>query len=192
MSGIIGKKLGMGQVAEENGDMTPVTFVLCEPNEIMQVKTVEKDNTNAFVLGAHPYNRPSKTKKYKTVRQFPAPDKEVKAGDKWTLADLGEDVVTVHVVGVSKGKGFQGGVKRHNFNTIRGSHGTKYARHGSTGCRKPKRTKIGTKMPGHMGNEQVTVRRCKVVKIDLKNNVIAIKGAVPGAINGKVFLKLDK
>ena len=190
MSGIIGKKLGMGQIAEENG-LTPVTFVLCEPNEVMQVKSKDgKDNADGMVLGAFALNRPKKTKKFKTVCQFDLPEKEIKKGDKWTLADLGE-VKTVKITGVSKGRGFQGGVKRHNFRTARHTHGTKEGRHGSTGaCASPARTKKGMKMAGHMGTDTCTVQNRKVVDIDVENNVIAIKGSVPGAINSKVFLRI--
>ncbi|MCT4592169.1 MAG: 50S ribosomal protein L3 [Candidatus Gracilibacteria bacterium] len=189
MSGIIGKKLGMGQVPQETGEMTPVTYVLCEPNQIVQVKNADKDNTNAVVLGANAVKKPTKTKKFKTLRQFNLPEKELKVGDQWTLADLGE-ISEVTVVGVSKGRGFQGGVKRHNFGTARKTHGTKEARHGSTGaCTAPGRTKKGLKMAGHMGVDQVTIHNRKVVKIDTENNVIAIKGPVPGSINSQVILK---
>lgn len=108
----------------------------------------------------------------------------------WTVADLGE-VQNVIVVGTSKGKGFQGQVKRHNFNTARTTHGTKEARHGSTGTCKPSRTKPGLKMAGRMGNEQVTLHKKQVIKLDIKNNVIAIKGSVPGAINSTIILKKE-
>ncbi len=191
MSGIIGKKLGMGQIAEENGHMIPVTFVLCEPNEVVQIKTADKDNADAIVIGANPCKKPTKTKKFKTLKQLPKPEKEFKKGDKVTLADLGE-ITTVTIVGTSKGKGFQGGVKRHNFRTARHTHGTKEGRHGSTGaCVHPGRTKKGLKMPGHMGNAQVTTHRRKIIKIDTDKNVVAIKGSVPGAINSKVVLKIE-
>lgn len=181
----------MGQIAEESGVMTPVTFVLCEPNEVVQVKSKEKDNAEAIVLGACPLKKPTKTKKFKVLRQLALPKKEVKKGDVWSLADLGE-VQTLTVVGTSKGKGFQGNVKRHKFRTIRHTHGTKYGRHGSTGARAmPGRTKKGLKMPGHMGMDQITIHNVKVVKIDTERHVIALRGAVPGAVNGKVLLKIE-
>ena len=189
MSGIIGRKLGMGQIAEGDG-LTPVTFVLCEPNEIVQIKKKDgKDNVDGMVLGASPLKRPKKTKKFKTLYQFALPEGEAKKGDVWTLANLGE-IDSIDVMGISKGKGFQGGVKRHNFKTIRHTHGTKYGRHGSTGaCASPARTKKGMKMSGHMGVDQCTTHNRKVIKIDVENNVIAVKGSVPGAVNSKVFLR---
>jgi large subunit ribosomal protein L3 len=119
------------------------------------------------------------------------PEQEAKRGDKWSLTELGE-FTQVAVRGTSKGKGFQGGVKRHNFSVARRTHGTKEPRHGATGaCAAPARTKPGLKMPGHMGNERVTTHKRKVVKIDTANQVVAIKGSVPGAINSTVYLTIE-
>jgi len=189
---IIGKKIGMGQVIQESGDMVPVTYVLCEPNEVVQVKESEKDNTDAVVLGAFPLKNPKKTKKHYVTKQFATFEKEVKKGDSFALADLGE-VASVTVSGVSKGKGFQGGVKRHNFKTARHTHGTKDGRHGSTWGQSARggKTPKGVRMSGHMGNENTTVHRRKVITIDIENNVIALKGSVPGATGSYVFLQKE-
>lgn len=190
MIGIIGKKIGMSQFLMEDGTHVPVTFVSVEPNEIMQIKTVDKDGYAAVILGADPYKNPSKNKKFKKVKEFRiAADAEYKKGDQLAV-DVLTEVEAVTITAVSKGKGFQGPVKRHNFSIIRETHGTKYARHGSTGaCAMPGRTKPGQKMAGHMGLEQVTLKKRKLHLVDKENNVIAIKGAVPGARNTYVFIK---
>lgn len=190
MLGIIGKKIGMSQVILEDGQILPVTFIATEPNDIVQVKTVDKDGYAAVVLGCDPYVNPSKNKKYKKMKEFRVEENaEFKKGDQIGAGVL-KDLEAVTITAVSKGKGFQGNVKRHNFAIIRETHGTKYARHGSTGCRaKPGRTKPGQKMPGHMGNEQVTLKNKKLILIDEVKNVIAVKGAVPGAANTYVYIK---
>jgi len=192
MLGIIGKKLGMGQIIQKNGDMTAVTFVLCEENEVVQIKKAAKDNADGIILGAFPLKKPRKNKKFYNLKQFSFDQENLQKGQKWNIKDLGE-IKTLTITGISKGKGFQGGVKRHNFRTARKTHGTKEPRHGSTGaCASPGRTKKGLKMAGHMGSEQVTLRGRKVVKVDEERNVIAIKGAVPGSIGSVLFLKKEE
>ncbi len=180
----------MSQVLLEDGRSLPVTFIATEPNDIVQVKTVDNDGYAAVVLGCDPYNKPSKNKKYKKMKEFRIEENaEVKKGDKVNVGDF-KDVEAVSITAVSKGKGFQGPVKRHNFSIARETHGTKYARHGSTGaCAMPGRTKPGQKMAGHMGRDQVTLRKREVVLVDEAKNVIAIKGSVPGAPNTYVYIK---
>ncbi len=192
MSGIIGKKVGMGQIFQEDGKNIPVTYILCEPNLVVQIKNKDQNNTEGFVLGAFPLKKERKNKKFKVIKQFDLPEQELNKGDIWSIKNLGE-IKEINITGTSKGKGYQGPVKRYNFSVARRTHGTKEPRHGSTGaCASPGRTKKGLKMAGHMGNVQVTVNNRKVIEIDNENNIIAIKGAVPGAINSTVFLKIKK
>ena len=178
----------MGQFARESGEMVPVTFLLCQPNEVVQVKDSEKENVSGVVLGSTPLKKPRKTKKFKVLKQFALPESAMKKGEKVSLESF-QDCKTFTIVGTSKGKGFQGGVKRHNFRTARHTHGTKEGRHGSTGAATaPGRTKPGLKMPGHMGCDRITLKKRQVVNIDPKNHVVAIKGPVAGAIGSTVFL----
>ena len=182
----------MGQIFEDDGAVVPVTFVVCEPNEVLQIKTAEKDNSAGVVLGSAPLKKPRKTKKFKTARQFSSENLPQKVGEKVSVA-IFEGCESLIVTGVSKGKGFQGGVKRHNFRTARHTHGTKEGRHGSTGaCASPGRTKPGLKMAGQMGGEKVTLRNRKIAQIFSDKNVVAIKGALPGAINSTLILKIKK
>lgn len=168
--------------------MIPVTYISCEPNVIHYVKTKEKDGANAIVLGAEKLKKEKKTKKFRILKDLPSTGEE-KKGDEITVS-LFEDGEKVTVVGTSKGKGFQGQVKRHNFAVARRTHGTKEPRHGSTGaCAMPGRTKPGIKMAGRMGNDKVTLRDRQIVKVDAERNLIAVKGPVPGAVNGFVLLK---
>ena len=178
----------MAQIFQENGDMVPVTYLLCEPNTVYHVKTKEKDGNDAVVLGAEKLKKERKTKKFRILRELPSTGEE-KRGDTVTV-DIFEDGEKVTVVGTSKGKGFQGPVKRHNFRVARRTHGTKEPRHGSTGaCAMPGRTKPGLKMAGRMGNAKVTLRDRHIIKVDAERNLIAVKGPVPGAINSFVLLK---
>jgi len=192
MLGIIGKKIGMSQVILEDGKVLPVTFIATEPNDIVQVKTVDNDGYAAVVLGCDPYKNPTRNKKYKKLKEFRIEENaEFKKGDKVNTGDF-KEIESVTVTSVSKGKGFQGNIKRHNFAIARESHGTKYTRHGSTGaCAMPGRTKPGQKMPGRMGRDQVTLKKREVVLVDEARNIIAIKGPVPGAKNSYVYVKVE-
>ena len=190
MLGIIGKKIGMSQVILEDGKVLPVTFIATQPNDIVQVKTVGNDGYAAVVLGCDPKKNASKNKKYNKMKEFRIDENaEFKIGDQINVSDF-KEIEAVTITAVSKGKGFQGNVKRHNFAIIRETHGTKYARHGSTGaCAMPGRTKPGQKMPGRMGRDQVTLKNRKVVLVDESRNIIAVKGSVPGAANTYVYIK---
>lgn len=189
MSGIIGKKVGMTQVVTESGEWIPVTLVRCEAAEVVRVKTQEKDKYEAVVVGLK-VKRPTKNKIYKNMVEFKMEEgKTYQAGD---LMDLGqmEGVETVSVIGVSKGKGFQGVIKRHNFASGPGSHGSKHHRQpGSIGTRKPRRTHKGKKLAGRMGTDQITLHGRKVMAVDKATNCVAIKGALPGAINSILIIK---
>ncbi|MBN2087298.1 50S ribosomal protein L3 [Candidatus Peregrinibacteria bacterium] len=190
MPGIIGKKLGMSQVIQDDGRVIPVTYLLCNPNEVVYIKTEEKDGYPAIVLGFDEYKNPSKNKKYKSIKEFRVENtSEYKKGQKVTLDSL-KEVETVTVCSVSKGKGFQGVIKRHNFSRGPESHGSHHHREpGSIGmCAKPGRVIKGKRMPGQMGNDKVTLKNRSVVTLVPEKNLVAIKGSIPGANNGYVYL----
>ncbi len=191
MSGILGKKLGMTRIFQDDGRVIPVTVVECEPNEITQVKTVDKDGYPAIVLGFSKFKNPSKTRKFKHLKEFKIDEGEVdnfKKGDQVTVDAL-KEVEKVKIVGISKGKGFQGVIKRHNFSRGPETHGSHHHREpGSIGaCTKPGRVAKGKKMPGRMGADKVTIKNVKVQLIDEKKNIVCLKGALPGP-NGQLVI----
>lgn len=188
MTGIIGKKLGMAQIFQAGGNLVAVTYLVCEPNTVWQLKTSEKDGMDAVVLATDKLKKERKTKKFRVLRQFEA-DADLKQGDE-VKADVFKDGDKVTLIAVGKGRGFQGPVRRHNFHVIRKTHGTKYPRHGSTGANSmPRRVMPGLKMAGRMGNNQVTLRNREIILVDADRNLIAVKGPVPGAKNAIVILK---
>jgi len=186
MKFLIGKKIEMSQLFDDKGNITPVTLVEAGPCVVLQKKTKEKEGYDAFQIGfikiekKRKIKKPMKGKEYRHINEIrSAGDSNV--GDEITTAIFNEgDKVTV--VGFSKGKGFQGGVKRHGFAGRNRSHGAKHESRtiGSTGQRFPQHVIKGRKMPGRMGYERVTVKNLKVIKIDKDNNIIALKGAIPG------------
>ena len=202
MKGILGRKIGMTQVFAKNGKLTPVTVIEVEPNVVSQIKTVETDGYNAIQLATvdkkeKRANKPEighLKKANTTPKRFL---KEIRGVDvsNYTLgSELKADIFTegemVDVTGTSKGKGFQGVIKRHNQSRGPMGHGSQYHRGvGSMGTLLPMRVIPGKKLPGHMGNEQVTVQNLEVISIDLENNVILIKGNVPGPKNSMVLIK---
>ena len=193
--GIIGKKMGMTQIFDENGRVIPVTVVEAGPCAVVQKKTVESDGYVAVQLGFGEVSAKKVTKPAKghfdkadvapkrTLREFRLEDiSAMNVGDilKADVFAVGDHV---DVVGTSKGKGYAGAIKRWNQHRLRESHGTgPVARHaGSMGsCSTPSRVFKGKRLPGHLGAERVTVQNLKVVKVDAENNLIAIKGAIPG------------
>jgi large subunit ribosomal protein L3 len=191
---ILGRKLGMTQVWSENDELIPVTVIQAGPCVVSQVKTVERDGYAAVQL-AFGDIKESKVNKPKaghfakagvTPRRHIAEVRldegdEVKIGQEFTVA-MFEDVPSVHVTGTSKGKGFAGVMKRHNFSGGPGGHGSHFHRSpGSVGqASTPSRIFKGSKMAGHMGDEKVTVRNLDVVRIDSEQNLLLLKGAVPG------------
>lgn len=193
--GIIGKKLGMTQLFDENGKVVPVTVIEAGPCTVVQKKTVESDGYQAVQLGfgevsAKRVNKPAKghfakadVAPKKTLREFRLADiSAMNVGD-ILKADVFAAGDHIDVVGVSKGKGYAGTIKRWNGHRLHESHGTgPVARHaGSMGaCSTPSRVFKGKKLPGHLGAERVTIQNLTVVKVDAENNLIAIKGAVPG------------
>lgn len=203
--GIIGKKLGMTQLFDENGKVVPVTVIEAGPCTVVQKKTVESDGYQAVQLGfgevsAKKVNKAAKghfdkaeVAPKKTLREFRLDDiTAVNVGD-ILKADVFAAGDHVDVSGIGKGKGYQGAIKRWNQQRLRESHGTgPVARHaGSMGaCSSPSRVYKGKKLPGHMGAEKNTIQNLVVVKVDAENNLIAIKGAVPGA-KGSVVTIFD-
>lgn len=191
MPGIIGKKLGMSQFIQDDGRVIPVTYVACDPNEVVQVKTQEADGYPAIVLGFDAYKNASKNKKFKAVREFRVDKPEdYKKGQKVSV-EIFNGVPTVTVTAVSKGKGYQGVIKRFHFAGGPETHGSTFHREpGSIGCRaKPGRVNKGKRLPGHMGAELVTLKNRPVISITADKNVLGIKGAVPGANNSYVYIK---
>lgn len=202
MKGILGRKIGMTQVFTKNGKLIPVTVIEVEPNVVTQIKTVEKDGYDAIQLGAVTVKEKNSnkakighTKKANTApKRFLKELRGVNVND-YTLgqtitADLFKEGEIVDVSGVSKGKGFQGVIKRYNQSRGPMGHGSQYHRGvGSMGTLRPMRVFKGKKLPGHMGNETVTIQNLEIVAVDLDENVILIKGNVPGAKNSFVVIK---
>ncbi len=201
MIGLIGKKIGMTQVFDEIGRLTPVTVVAVGPNKVVSRKTVAVDGYDAIVLGYNDMKKIRVTKPY--AGQFPegmAPTKILRELRDFTgEAEVGmnlevslfEGTRFVDVIAVSKGKGFQGVVKRWGFGGGRNTHGSKFHREpGSTGMSTyPHKTFKNKKMPGRMGRERVTVMNLKLVKIDVENGYMLIRGAVPGPRNCTVVVR---
>ena len=202
MKGILGKKIGMTQVFTKNGKLIPVTVVEVEPNVVTQIKTVEKDGYNAIQLATDTVrekisNKPAMghTKKANTTpKRFLREIRGVNVNDYTLGQTIGVDIFEageiVDVTGTSKGKGFQGVIKRHNQSRGPMGHGSQYHRGvGSLGTMLPMHVLKGKKLPGHMGHKLITVQNLEIVEIDLKNNVILVKGNVPGPKKSLVIIK---
>lgn len=192
--GILGKKVGMTQIFTTDGLLVPVTVIEVSSNVVLQKKTVETDGYQAVQIGYadKPERLANKPEMGHAQKANANPKRFVKeiAGEEMQVFEVGQEVKAnifqegeiVDVTGTSKGKGFQGGIKRHNFSRGPMAHGSGYHRGtGSMGERNAAKIKKGHKMPGRMGGEQVTVQNLAVVKIDLEKNIILIKGNVPGA-----------
>lgn len=201
--GIIGKKIGMTQIFNEAGKVVPVTVVEAGPCVVVQKKTVENDGYAALQLGygdvkVQRMNKPLKghfdkadVACKKTLKEFRLDDCDALNVGDIVKADTFAVGDSIDVVGVSKGKGFAGAIKRHNQHRLKETHGTGpvHRQAGSMGaCSSPSRIYKGKGMPGHMGAEQVTVQNLEIVKIDAENNLIAIKGAIPGPKGGIVYI----
>lgn len=200
--GIIGKKVGMTRVFNDKGESVPVTVINVEPNIVAQVKTTDSDGYNAVQIttGNRKASKVSAPQAghYKKAgveagsitREFRT-DQEFKPGDTLELT-MFEDGQKVRVTGTSKGKGFQGVIKRYNFQMQDATHGNSLSHRapGSIGqCQTPGRVFKGKKMSGHMGAERVTTKNLEVVRVDQENNLILIKGAVPGAKTSTVIVR---
>ena len=202
MQVIIGTKVGMTQIIGKDGVVTPVTVLQAGPTTVTQIKTVESDGYNAVQLGFGQGKNLSKSvsghvKKAgekvspKVIKEFRVKElPEAKGGDVLTVEsfNIGDKVT---ITGTSKGKGFAGTVKRWNFNESRNTHGFKgnIRRVGSIGSMYPQKVFKGKKMPGRMGHDQVTVKNLVVAYIDKENNILGVKGAVPGPKKGIVTVE---
>ena len=193
MKGILGKKIGMTQVFTKEGKLIPVTVIEVEPNVVTQIKTVEKDGYEAVQLATDTIreklsNKPAMghtNKANTTPKRFLKEIRGVNVNDYTLGQTIGVDVFSegelVDVTGTSKGKGFQGVIKRHNQSTGPMGHGSQYHRGvGSLGTLLPMHVLKGKKMPGQMGNVQRTVQNLEIVSVDTENSVILVKGNVPG------------
>lgn len=201
--GLIGRKVGMTQIFDEKGNVVPVTVVELGPCTVTQKKTIENDGYNAVQLGFDDKkvtrtNKPMKghfdkanVAPKKVLKEFRLEDDSaINVGD-ILKADIFAAGEKVDVVGTSKGKGTAGAIKRWNFSRLKETHGTgPVARHaGSLGaCSDPSRVYKGKKLAGHLGAERVTIQNLDVVKVDAENNLIAIKGAIPGPKKGIVMV----
>lgn len=182
MKFLLGKKLGMSQIFQEDGTVVPVTVIEAEPNVITQIKTKDKDGYEAVQLEFG-----KKKREFRILNsRFKIPD----SGQKIRVSVFSEGDI-VKVAGISKGKGFQGAMKRHGFHGMPFTHGHHHvARHaGSIGQRFPQHTLRGMKMAGRMGGVRATMRGLMVIKVDAENNLIAVKGAVPGNKGGLVIVQ---
>lgn len=193
MKGLIGKKIGMTQIFDEDGSSIPVTAIEAGPCGVTQLKSVEKDGYNAVQLGFDKQKEKRMTRPlaghcksaggdcWKILREIRASEMDCKAGDLLTVEEFNE-VPFVDVVGISKGQGYQGVVKRHGFSGGRASHGSGMHRQtGSIGqCEEPARVFKNRKMPGQSGSLRITTQNLKVEKIYPEDNIILIRGSVPG------------
>ncbi len=206
MLGLIGKKEGMTQIFDEAGDVVPVTVVSVPLNVVLGLKTNEKDGYSAAVIGSG--ERKEKTvskaefalsqkagleKPVRAIWEMREFGKEVKVGDKLGV-ELLESFLFIDAVATSKGKGFQGVMKRHNFHGGPAGHGSKFHREaGGTGMATwPGRTHKGTKTAGRMGGARVTVQNLELVRVDKENQILLIKGAVPGRRGATVLIRSAK
>lgn len=200
--GILGKKEGMTSVFTKNGILVPVTVISVEPNVVMQIKSVEKDGYDAIQMGygnkrekisnkpemGHAKKANTTPKRFlKEIRGVDVSNYQVGQEIKANLFEAGE---VVDVTGVSKGKGFQGVIKRYNQTRGPMGHGSQYHRGvGSLGSRLPMHVLKGKKLPGHMGFETVTIQNLEIVEVDLENNLLLVKGNVPGPKKSMIIIR---
>jgi len=201
--GLIGKKSGMSRLFLEDGESIPVTAVSVCGNFVADIRTSDKNGYNALVVSkTKKHNNLKKAQKefFKKIDINPGSLAEFKLDDNQVTHEIGEHLTAdifevgqhVDVTGISKGKGYAGVIKRHNFAMQDATHGNSLAHraHGSIGqCQTPGRVWKGKKMSGHMGNQQKTIQGLKIVDMDIENNVIYIKGAIPGFNGSQVKIK---
>lgn len=211
MKGIIGRKVGMTQVFDENGQVIPVTVIKAGPCYVTQVRTEDKDGYTAVQLGfeelppkrngesrltrpkrGHLKRNGMELPDLRVLREFRVKEIDVEEGQKLTVSDVFEQGERVDVVGTSKGRGFAGTVKRHGFNRQPKTHGQSDRERapGSIGATStPGRVMKGTRMAGRMGGQRVTVQNLEVVVVDAEKNMLAVRGSVPGAKGGILLIK---
>ena len=201
MKGILGRKIGMTQVFATDGKLIPVTVIEATPNVVLQKKTVETDGYNAIQVGFEDKREKLANKPEKGVvaKANTAPKRFIKeiAGDEMLVFKAGQEVKVniftegeiVDVTGTSKGKGYAGVIKRHNFHRGPMAHGSGYHRGtGSMGSIDSARIFKNKKMPGRLGGEQVTIQNLQIVKVDVEKNIILVRGNVPGAKKSYVMI----
>lgn len=200
--GILGKKVGMTQIFTENGELIPVTVIEATPNVVLQVKTLENDGYEAVQVGYQDKrevlsNKPEKghvAKANTAPKRFVKELSDVAVGDYEVGQEISVDIFEagdiVDVTGISKGKGFQGAIKRHGQSRGPMSHGSRYHRRpGSMGPVAPNRVFKNKKLAGRMGGDRVTIQNLEIVRVDTEHNVILIKGNVPGAKKSLIQIK---
>lgn len=203
MKALITRKIGMTSIINQDGEAIPVTLLSATPNVITQVKNEERDGYSALQLGFEQGKNVSKPLQghFKAAKIMPKIIREFRTAEEDEVQNVGEklsaDIFSVgeHVdaTGISKGKGFAGTIKRHNFKRGRKTHGGRsYRRPGSIGSMYPQHIFKGKKMAGQMGNKQRTAIRLEVALVDMDLNVIGVKGAVPGPTKGVILLKENK
>jgi large subunit ribosomal protein L3 len=201
MKFIIGKKIGMTQIFNKEGKVFPVTLIQAKDCVVTQVKTKEKDGYSAVQLGlekienSQKVKKSQKTKPFRFLREIRVKEDDLanlKVGQEIKVSNFKEGDI-VKISAISKGKGFQGAVKRWGFSGLGASHGVRHHERtiGSVGSRFPQRVLKGKKMPGHMGVKRVTIKNLEIVKIDPQEQIIALKGAVPGSRNNIVEILGD-
>ncbi|MCH3917811.1 MAG: 50S ribosomal protein L3 [Spirochaetia bacterium] len=201
MLGLIGKKVGMTQVFDAQGRLTPVTVIKFDDNVVVDQRTEEKNGYSAAVLGSVDRKKSTITKPYagqfkeicepkQYLMEFRGYEKEVNVGDVLGV-DVFKDTTFVDVTGTTKGKGYAGGMKRHGFSGGRATHGSKFHRDigGTAMSSTPSRTFKGHHMAGRMGGEKNTVQNLRVVRVDEKMQVLMVKGAIPGPAQSVVIVK---
>ncbi|MCL1826647.1 MAG: 50S ribosomal protein L3 [Candidatus Cloacimonetes bacterium] len=203
MIGLIGKKLGMSQIFEPSGRVIPVTLVQAGPCTVVQKKTIETDGYTSIQVGYEEvaekrvrkpqrgHFKKHESKCYRHLKEFRIGQEQEYTQGQVIDVQIFKQNEIIKVIGTSKGKGFQGGMKRHGFHGFEQSHGVheSFRGPGSVGqCAQPSRIFKGQKMAGHMGVQRVTVKNLKVIKIDTERNIIMVKGAIPGHNNSIVIL----
>jgi len=204
INGLLGKKVGMTQLLQDDGTAVPVTVIQAGPCVIVQKKTKQTDGYDAVQLGFVEFVKPKRVNKpmaghfkkanvapARFTREVPVEGEETRnAGDK-VMVDIFNPNELVHIVGTSKGRGFAGFVKRHHFRGGRATHGSMFHRApGSIGSSAyPSRVLKGMRMAGHMGNSRVTVRNVRIARVDQENNLLFVHGAVPGPAGGYVVVE---
>jgi large subunit ribosomal protein L3 len=203
MLGLIGTKIGMTQFFNDDGTLVPVSVIQVEPNVVVQQRTAEKNGYNAAVLGAGALKKTRTRKPYagqfpqgvdprRYLLEFKDFDKEAKIGDALGV-EIFEGVRFVDVQSATKGKGFQGVMRRHGFQGGPGAHGSKFHREmGSVGTGAFRKIIKGSKMPGRMGNAKLTVQNLRLYRVDKDKGLLLIKGAVPGRRGGMVVVRTAK
>jgi large subunit ribosomal protein L3 len=198
--GLIGRKVGMTQVFLPNGTMVGVSVVRVTPNTVTRLRTDERDGYTAVQIGAGERKRLTKPlagqlkdlPRVRSIREFRLDSvDEYEVGQQITVADVFAEGDLIDVTGVSKGKGFAGTIKRHNFSRGPKTHGSdNYRKPGSIGPgTTPGRVYKGLKMSGHMGHDRVTLKKLRVIRVDAERNLILVKGSVPGAPGALTFVK---